>query len=111
MSDKLEKLPQSLSTLIDSASQEFDITVSSNADEIADVLASMKHPDSADLIKSVKNGGPLHELSRDQLSSLVTAIAILDERGYFDLQGTAFGLTGVFGSGGQPANGDILGPV
>ena len=111
MADKLEKLPQALSNLIESASQEFDIIVSSNADEIADVLASMKELDNSDLISKVSKGESPHELSGVQLNSLVTAIAVLDERGYFDLQGSAFGLTGVFGSNSQPASADILGSV
>jgi hypothetical protein len=109
MADKLEKLPQGLSNLIDSASQEFDIIVSSNAEEIGEVLGSMKDSDHRELIKNVKSGASTEQLTRDQLSALVTAIAVLDERGYFDLHGPAFGLAGAFGSNGQPANADMLG--
>ena len=111
MADKLEKLPQGLSALIESASQEFDIIVSSNGDEIADVLASMRDSDNGPLIKNVKEGKSPHEFSRDELNSLVMAIAVLDDQGYFELQGSAFGLTGVFGSNSQPASADNLGSV
>jgi len=108
MANKLEKLPQGLSNLIQSASQEFDIIVSSNVEEIAEVWSSMADSDN-ELFESIKNGTSTHELSPDQLSLLVAAIAILDERGYFDLQGSAFGLAGVFGSNGQPGNAGVLG--
>jgi hypothetical protein len=111
MVDNLEKLPQGLSNLIESASQEFDMIVSSNADEISEVLSSMKDSDYGELVKKVKDGASPHELSGTELASLVTAIAVLDERGYFDLQGSAFGLAGVFGSNGKPASADVLGSV
>jgi hypothetical protein len=75
--DRIERLPQELSSLVESAIHEFELIVSSNATEITEELG----PDAAELTELLNDSAS--RLSDQQIGKLVNAISRLDERGHF----------------------------